>query len=653
MMKKPIKISIFLLLTVFISQSCDDFLDVVPDDSPSIEIVFENANSAQSFLITVYSYLPDFDGVTNPALFGGDELWVNQDVQQNVFGGFPALEIAQGLQSEGNVRLSYSRNRNAQGNSPDGTPNLYIAIRDCNVFLENIDAPFDLEEREKKQWIAEVKVLKAYYHYWLMRMYGPIPIIRENLPVDTEAAQVEREPVDDVVAYIVGLIDESIDDLPNINFGGSEVGRISKAIAASIKAKILMTAASPLFNGNMDYPGFVNSENREFINAIFDPEKWVRASEACKAAIDIAHAAGHSLYTFPSNSIGPNDISEVTRRKLSIRGSITEENDNTEVIWLATGRRNFFQSASMAKMNDPLGVITQFAHTSLQSYFSPAMRIAEMFYSENGVPISEDITYDYAGRFNLRESDVSTALNIRSGYATVGLHFQREPRFYASLGFDGAKWYGHGRFDENNTWTSQMKGGQAAGFTGDPTDDTWSVTGYLPKKLVHYESAHPEEGASFNQQEYGWPVIRLADLYLLYAEALNEVSGPGGEVYSWINLVRERAGVPDVEDAWNNFSVSPQRISNKDELRKIIHRERMIELVFEGQRFWDLRRWKRAAEFMDGRLIRGWTIMEGSTGGFYNVRTVAQQSFQTRDYLWPVPLENILDNPNLAQNPGW
>ena len=79
----------------------------------------------------------------------------------------------------------------------------------------------------------------------------------------------------------------------------------------------------------------------------------------------------------------------------------------------------------------------------------------------------------------------------------------------------------------------------------------------------------------------------------------------------------------------------------------------MIELVFEGQRFWDLRRWKRAAEFMDGRLIRGWTIMEGSTGGFYNVRTVAQQSFQTRDYLWPVPLENILDNPNLAQNPGW
>ena len=170
---------------------------------------------------------------------------------------------------------------------------------------------------------------------------------------------------------------------------------------------------------------------------------------------------------------------------------------------------------------------------------------------------------------------------------------------------------------------------------------------------MHYESAHPEGGASFNQEIYAWPIIRLADLYLLYAEALNEVSGPSSEVYSWMNLVRQRAGIPDVEAAWNNFSSLPQRISDKDELRKIIHRERMIELVFEGHRFWDLRRWKRAEEFMDGQLIRGWTITSGSDGGFYNLRTIAQQSFAVRDYLWPIPLENILDNPNLVQNPGW
>ena len=657
-MKRFIKISLAIVPVVFLSQSCQDYLDIVPDDSPSIEIVFENRNSAQTFLATLYSYLPGYANISNPALFGGDELWVNEDVQQAVFGGFPGLEIAQGLQSEGNVRLSYLRNRvesNGVFVSPDGTPNLYIALRDCNVFLENIATPFDLPERERKQWTAEAKVLKAYYHYWMMRMYGPISIIRENLPVDVSAdvARVRREPVDDVVNYIVGLIDESLEDLSTESTGGDQLGRINRPIAASIKAKILMTAASPLFNGNTDYPGFTDAQNREFINASFDPQKWVKAAEACKEAIDLAHAAGHALYTFPSTFIGANELSDITQRKLSIRGSLTEQDDNNEAVWLATGRTNSVQSRAMAKMNDPLALITQFAHTSLQSYYSPTMRIAEMFYSENGVPISEDLNYDFANRFSLRESDAGTALNIQAGYTTVQLHFQREPRFYASLGFDGAKWFGHDRFDENNTWTCEMKGGQAAGFTGDPADNTWSVTGYLPKKLVHYESAHPEGGASFNEEVYAWPIIRLADLYLLYAEALNEVSGPSSEVYSWMNLVRQRAGIPDVEAAWNNFSLLPQRISDKDELRKIIHRERMIELVFEGHRFWDLRRWKRAEELMDGQLIRGWTITSGSDGGFYNLRTIAQQSFAVRDYLWPIPLENILDNPNLVQNPGW
>ncbi|MDN5211356.1 RagB/SusD family nutrient uptake outer membrane protein [Fulvivirgaceae bacterium BMA12] len=647
-MKRLIKILAITCPALFINQSCDEFLDVVPDDSPTLDIAFENRSTALTFLATIYSYLPDYQSIVNPALFGGDELWVNEIVQQSVFNGFPALEIAQGQQSEGNTRLSYTT-------GGDGTSNLYIALRDCNILLENIDSPFDMSEREKKQWTAEAKVLKAYYHFWLMRMYGPIPIIRENLPVDVEGsvAKREREPVDVVVDYIVGLIDESIEDLSPFDLGGSELGRINQPIAAAIKAKILMTAASPLFNGNTDYPSFFDSENRELINSTFVPEKWIKAADACKEAINLAEAAGHTLYTFPSNSIGPNTISDRTKRKLSIRGSVTEINDNTEVIWKATGRQNFLQSRYMAKMNDPLGIITQFAHTSIQSYYSPTLRIAEMFYTENGVPISEDKDFDYANRFNLRDFDIGSTLNINPGHTTAQLHFQREPRFYASLGFDGAVWFGHSRFDENNTWNCNMKGGQAGGFTGDASDNTWSVTGYLPKKMVHYQSAHPEAGASFNQQQYPWPIIRLADLYLLCAEALNEVSGPSGEVYGWMNKVRSRAGIPDVEEAWTNFSTNPARISNKDELRKIIHRERMIELVFEGHRFWDLRRWKRSVEFMNNKRIRGWTINSGSTAGFYNVRTIFQQSFDTKDYLWPIPLDNILSNPKLIQNPGW
>ena len=414
-----------------------------------------------------------------------------------------------------------------------------------------------------------------------------------------------------------------------------------------------MTAASPLFNGNSDYPSLINSKGEELINSTFDSEKWVKAELAVREALVLAQTEGFSLYEFPLDRIGADDLSELTQLKLSIRGSVTEPSDNFEVIWKATASRNFSQSRYFAKMNDPLSLITQFSHTSIQSYYSPPLRIAEMFYTENGLPIDQDATYNYGERYNLRTSDASTSLNIRTNYTTANLHYSREPRFYASIAFDGGTWFGHSRTDETNTWISELKGGQAGGFTGDSDDNTWSATGYLPKKMVHYESSHRANSAAFSQVGYPMPLIRLADLYLLHAEAINEVSGPSTEVYELMNVVRTRAGIPDVQTSYMNFALDPNQIFDQDALRKIIHQERMIELVFEGQRFWDLRRWKRAEEFMGNELVKGWTVSSGTTGGFYNVKTIFQQSFDKKDYLWPIPLDNILNNPNLIQNPGW
>src|SRR3546814_5521443 len=93
---------------------------------------------------------------------------------------------------------------------------------------------------------------------------------------------------------------------------------------------------------------------------------------------------------------------------------------------------------------------------------------------------------------------------------------------------------------------------------------------------------------------YPWPVMRLGDLYRMYAEAMNVLNGPSQEVYNYINPVRERAGLLPVEVAWPQYSRQPDKITTREGMRSIIQHERLIELAFEGKRFWDLRRWKRA-----------------------------------------------------------
>ncbi|MFS4457418.1 RagB/SusD family nutrient uptake outer membrane protein [Maribacter sp. 2304DJ31-5] len=651
-MKKTFKIIALSVIASLPTLSCSDFLDIVPDNVPTVEIGFENRSTARNFLATAYSYLPFVaSSGANPAVFGGDELWLNPGVLQDLSGTFPGIDIALGQQSVSNTRLSLI----------DGPFSLFVGLRDCNLFIDNINKTFDVTEAEKRRWAAEVKTLKAYYHFLLFRMYGPMPIIRENLPVgvDSDQIAIEREPVDDMVEYIVDLIDEALPELRESNSGlEEERGRITKPIAAAIKAKILVTAASPLFNGNIDYAGFVDSQGREFINSTFDAAKWDRAAEACKEAVAMAEADNNLLYVYPTSIVNQKNISDFTVQELSIRGALTEPFDNFEMIWPATGRNfgSFEQSSAMAKMEDLTGNITAFAFGAIQSYKSPTLRIAEMFYSENGVPIDEDVNYDYADRFSLQTSGLESARVIRFGSQTAKLHFNREPRFYASLGFDNSIWYGHSIFsdDEGLNFVSELKGGQTGGIQ--LSSINYSATGYLAKKLVHFESRgiSSEGSPRFQATSYPWPLMRLADLYLLTAEALNESkAAPDGEIYDLVDRVRQRAGLDGVVSSWASHSSNPSKPLEKDGMRDIIHQERMIELVFEGHRFWDLRRWKRAEEFMNGKFIRGWNITSGTDEGFYTVQNLFPQTFSERDYLWPIGLNNILNNPNLVQNPKW
>jgi hypothetical protein len=156
----------------------------------------------------------------------------------------------------------------------------------------------------------------------------------------------------------------------------------------------------------------------------------------------------------------------------------------------------------------------------------------------------------------------------------------------------------------------------------------------------------------FQPVHFHLPLMRLSGLYLLYAEALNELNGPTPEIYSYLNKVRERAGLPTVENAWSTYSNNPSKLSNKDGLREIIQQERRIELCFEAQSGWDLRRWKRLQEVLS-KPLQGWSIDQTDAVNYYRPRTVLTPIFGLKDYLWPIKQNDLIINPNLVQNPYW
>jgi hypothetical protein len=575
----------------------------------------------------------------NPAMNAGDELWYmypSKDINVNFW------NIARGGQNASQPL----------GNFWEGTTSgrpLFTGLRDCNIFLENIHKVPDMDRFEKDRWSAEVTFLKAYYHFYLLRMYGPIPLVKNNLLVgsSTDAVKVYREPVDSCFNYIVQLLDEVMENeqLPDRIVGteATELGRITKSIVLAFKARVLVTAASPLFNGNTDYATMNDPKGgKALFNTTYDPQKWVRAADACKEAIEFCHTNGYSLYHFTGAAY--NLVPE-TRLQLDIRGAVTDKDMNTEVIWHNTlSRASDIQRWSMPLINPgtsgsgPKGII------------APPIKMAELFYTKNGVPITQDITWDYGNRYVLRKATNAERFYIKPNEETVQLHFDREPRFYADMGFDRGIWYGNwiNNYDTTGLAVLRARKGETAARQG---ISNYSITGYWVKKLVSITTSCAADGAMTSVQ-YPWPEMRLSDLYLLYAEALNEVNGPGADAFNWINQVRARAGLKTVEESWSTYARENTKYTTKGGLRDIIHQERLIELAFEGQRFWDLRRWKEAHIVLN-QPIKGWDIEQLDASSYYKEVLLFNQTFRMREYFWPLSINELLINRNLVQNTGW
>ena len=622
-------------VTAFLPACKKSFLDVTPDNIATVELAFNSANEAEKYLFTCYSYLPsDGDVQSNPAFMGADELWME----------YPTVRISSYVWNigRGNQNKAAPYVDNWEGGS-----SYYRAIRDCNVFLEHVTDPKsipDLQVDMRTRWTAEALFLKGYYHYLLLRQYGAIVIADKNLAIDAPISEmrVAQSPVDETVDYIAALLDSAAAKLPErIQNNATEMGRITSVIPKAVKAKMLVMAASPLYNGNPDYTGFKSKEGKLLFNPSFSAEKWQRAADACKAAITAAESTGRVLYEFPA--AGDFNITDTTRIQMSLRGAVTEPL-NTEVVWpLTNSGTSALQAFSMAH-TDP----AQATNTGSIAVIAPTLKAVNFFYSKNGVPVSEDKTLSFSNPNDLRTAVTAEKYNLIENYQTARINFDREPRFYSSLGFDGGIWYmtNSPSNSDDDTWTIQTKKGQFGSGLNIP------VTGYYPKKLVNRKFIWQSSNGVFIEN-YAWPEIRLADLYLLYAEALNEAQGPVPTVHKYINRVRTRAGLKSVTESWTQYSNNPAKYTTKDGMRSIIRQERSIELAFEGQRFWDLRRWKEAGTQLNSN-IQGWDTNQSDANLYYKTITFFSQRFVVpRDYFWPLSENTMRVNPNLVQNPGW
>ncbi len=645
-----------LLFAAFFSvaisfSSCRKYLDVVPDNISTIDHAFKLRVEAEKFLFTCYSYMPkNGDGWYNAALTSGDEIWYPQDDQAQWHAAF---RIAQGQQNVSEPLFNEWRgeNKGGTGNTRFNHQKIWNGIRNCNIFLENMQdmtkVP-DITSLERTRWIGEGLFLKAYYHFYMLRMYGPIPIIEKNVPVDADltSSYVKRMPVDYCVDKISTWLDSAVKLLPEkIQDENNELGRVTQPIALAVKAKLLVMAASPLFNGNPELVNFKDKEGVALFNPTYDAKKWEKARDAAKAAVESAENNQFALYNYTNDGLG---LSNELKLQISIRDAFTKR-WGVETVW-GNSQMSFVNQNLCMPPTERNGVNSRGPGAGV---WAPPLKMVKMFYTSNGVPIDEDKTLNFNNYDQLQTAQNKDKYYIERGYVTARLNFDREPRFYADLGFDGSIWYmKDGAVKSGNDtliFYVKAKNGDKAGWGNDFRN--WSETGYFIKKLVNWQSTTNNNNTTW--VNYPWPEVRLADLYLLYAEAENEVNPGSATAIAYVDKIRERAGLKGVVESWTNYSTNPGKYTSQAGLRSIIHRERTIELMFEGQRYWDLRRWKEAPDELS-KDITGWSIFGKTDATYYKERYIFSQRFiSPRDYFWPIGNYDTRRNPNLVENPGW
>lgn len=595
---------LLIILTGFMLFSCnDDFLDQVPDDRLTFDETFESRNTVEEYLASVYAQIPSELDQRYTASNSGP--WIGAADNAEYVWSFHLgnyFNVGDWDPTTGHVSTLWS--------------NFYRAIRASTTFINNIDKCTDCGEDFTNQYIAEARVLRAYFYYNLLRLYGPVILMGdETIPPDAgnEALELERNSIPEVVNYIVSELDAGAAALDGVPFTGPNTGRMSKPFAMAIKEKTLLFAASPLFNGNPTLAELKNSEGENLAPQNYDINKWKQAADAAKAFIDEFVPGTYKLYK-EYNSDGTYNP------YLSTRNVMIEDNNSEMIYARPRGGIAYHYDCTPYHLGYPSEVrgagglsVTQ---EMVDSYFMANGRSIDdpqSGYQENGFS-------DFQAPFDFEQR------------RTYNQWVNREPRFYVGVTYNRSLWLNR---NFGNIITTTWFGGNSGRQAG--TND-YPPTGYIVRKNVPI--------GDWRNSNRTVPMLRLAEIYLDYSEALNEYDPGNQDILKYLNMIRERAGIPEYG---SDGLPAP---SSQEEMREAIRKERRVELAFESVRYFDARRWKTAEEAFSGPF-HGLDINAREEEDFYNVIVFENRVFEEKHYLWPIPQDEINSNAKLVQNPGW
>ena len=585
--------------------SCS-FLDVVPPETEGPEDFLIEAEDALKYLYGCYGTLLNNNTKVlsyNTLAFGSDEV-VGPETVYDHFRKQQCNQVTgYNVASNGGVWGPY-----------------YQGIGYCNKFIDDITTyqVKNLTNSDKVNYIAEAKFLKAYYHYKLMSACGPIPIIDSQLPMSLPKEQIPgRSHFDACVDYVVNLCDEVYPDLEK-NFDNNlrYYGRATKMAAKMLKAKVLVLAASPLWNGSFPDKSWKNDKYQtpgygyELVSKVYDPQKWERAEKACLEAIEEAHEHGHKLFDLedsealrlsegiPLPKVPVSDEAarqEIAKRTMLMRYvTVARPNQgNKEIMWGCLWLNN--EICSWASYPHYVLIRENGQPAGGWGMISPTLQTVESFFTKNGKRPADDPAFPSEGDWLRRAGFEGVQENV------INLCANREPRFYAAVSFDGDE-YSPVIANGSPLYINAMDPDQNGYNTDKYGVNNNSRTGFWNKKLVHPNTRYDTWGNDNTGTviDHPWAIFRLADLYLIYAEACAH-TGHFSEGLVYLNMIRKRAGVPEYTLA---------EVSDSDKFLKAVLEERFSELYLEGMRLEDIRRYVNGPKYMSHDCYQGLNVLE-------------------------------------------
>lgn len=674
--------------TAFLT-SCSDYLDTDKyfKDQQSLEHIFNNKNNTLEWLALSYSRLQG-DNIEighsdqNPTNFC-DDMTFNEGNNGDRYRKFKLGEYGDGYSYDTYYKNSW--------------PWSYVAIRQASVFIHNAHANDELTQDEIDVLIGEAHFLRGYFYWLLIRKYGPVPIMPDEGADFSESydnLSYPRNTFDECVDFICKDMIEAAKRLPdrrdNLNSA-----RPTKGAALAVRAKVLTYAASPLYNGNTEMADFTDKTGRQLISQQYDERKWAVAAAAGKDFLDYNDQAGvYKIHTvgirktaedtsYPTTIIPPKcepyssqnfpdgwaDIDPFESYRSVFNGELSMA-ENEEVIF-TRGQNNRTNNLipDGQEGSVEIGVKDLVKHqlpNSLGGWniHGVTQKQCDAYAMADGTPYDREKVMAQYGPGNEFTTINNKALHPYDHLPDNGIYMgyaNREPRFYASVAYSGTIWPGASTTEDryHNQQIFYYRGEQDGRVN---SNERWVNTGIGVMKYVHPYDINVGNNASIRDKAD--PALRYADLLLLYAEALNNLT-TSYEIASWdgtqtytisrdvnemhrgVKPVRMRAGVPDYTD---------EVYADRDQFFNAIVHERQIEFFAENQRYFDLRRWKIAEEHEAEQIYGCNTLMDRRNAlQFYNPVRVPklQTSFSRRQYFWPVSWDELRRNKNLTQAPGW